>query len=404
MDSVLFRNIGVLVSGAIERPIIETDSVYVEDGIIKEIGTERSAETVVDVRGATLTPALWDAHHHPFFGEYTPRADAFHVMTRTARAGTTCLVSAGSAHQPGMYLPSELLPNVQAHMFRGGLRPDQARSAAGTKALAILSAHCFRFDRPMGVKCYAGTVIAESGLTESDFTEMGREGVQRIKFLRPIPSAEEARQYTQWAHQVGMKVMTHTGGRKLLNDTASIGESLQVLRPDIAAHVNGGPTPPPLEDIDWLVEGTDCALDINFNGNLRLARRICHAVRERNELRRLVIGTDTPSASGVSPGGVIRAVGVLCDITGFPPEHLLCMATGNTARAFGLPGGLVAPGQPADLVVWDAMDGSVTTSLLECLSYGDRPAPGLIMMDGEIVLHGDPRQIDPKRPPVVTRP
>jgi enamidase len=122
MSSVLFRNIGVLVSGAIEQPLVEADAIYVEDGVIKEIGVERPAETVIDVRGATVTPGLWDAHHHPFFGEYTPRADALNVLTRTVQAGTTCLVSAGSAHQPGMYLPSSALPNVQAFHSRARAR------------------------------------------------------------------------------------------------------------------------------------------------------------------------------------------------------------------------------------------------------------------------------------------
>jgi enamidase len=403
MTTVLFRNIGTLISGDLSQPLLEADAIYVEDGLIKEIGTERPAETVVDVRGATVTPGLWDAHHHPFFGEYTPRADAFNVMTRSVQAGTTCLVSAGSAHQPGMYLPSSSLPNVQAHGFREGLRPDRARSAAGAKALAILSAHCFRFDRPMGVKCYAGTVIAESGFTEADFEEMAREGVDKIKFLRPIPSSEEARNYCRWANKVGIKTLSHTGGRKLLNDTASIGESLRVLRPDVAAHVNGGPTPAPIEDINWLLEETECILDVNYHGNIRIARHIMQTVRERGQLWRIVLGTDTPSASGVTPVGISRMIAIFSDIMDLPPEQLLCMATGNTARGFGLPGGLVEPGQPADLLVWDAMDGSVTNSLLECLAYGDRPALGLIMMDGEIVMHGDPRQIDAKRPPRVTR-
>jgi enamidase len=199
-----------------------------------------------------------------------------------------------------------------------------------------------------------------------------------------------------------MLTLAHSGGRKLIVEASSIGEALRVLRPDVACHVNGGPTPPPLDVVDWLIQETKCALDLVYNGNFRVARHTLNAIRERDELHRVVIGTDTPSATGVVPGAVLRNVTILALVTDFPPEQLLCMATGNTARTFQLPGGLVAPGQPADLVVWDPVDGSVTTNTLECIVYGDLPVPGLVMIDGEIRLHGNPRMIDPRRMPTVT--
>jgi enamidase len=403
VGSVLFRNIGTLISGDIHKPLSDASSVYIEDGIIKGIRSEQAAETVIDVRGATLAPGFWDAHHHPYFGEYTPRAEAFNTMTKTVRAGTTAVVSAGPAHQPGIYLPSETIPNVQAHFHRQGISPDLARDAVGTKALAIVTAKAWHNDRPMGIKCYAETVIAESGLTADDFVEMAEAGVLRIKFLRPIPFMREAEKYCQWAHDNGMLTMTHTGGRKLIKETQSISESLHVLRPDVACHVNGGPTPPPMEDVDWLIQETGCTLDLVLNGNMNVARHVLQSLRERGELHRVVIGTDSPSNSGVNPGGVLRMVTLLCNLSGLPPEQLICMATGNTARNFRLPGGLVETGQPADLVVWDSVDGSVTGEMLECIAYGDKPAAGMIMIDGEIKLHGDPRSIDARRMPTVTR-
>ena len=78
------------------------------------------------------------------------------------------------------------------------------------------------------------------------------------------------------------------------------------------------------------------------------------------------------------------------------------MATGNTARAFGLPGGLIQEGQPADLVIWDPADGSEMSELLECIEYGDRAVSSLVMTDGVIREYGDPRAIDAKRMPTVT--
>jgi len=134
-----------------------------------------------------------------------------------------------------------------------------------------------------------------------------------------------------------------------------------------------------------------------------LARRVLECVRERDELHRVVIGSDLPGGSGYVPGAILRTVALLSHLTDIPVAQLICMATGNTARNFGLPGGLIEPGQPADLVAWDPVDGSVTDEFLECVEYGDRPYPGLIMIDGEIVEHGNPLLLDPKRTPTVTR-
>jgi enamidase len=83
-------------------------------------------------------------------------------------------------------------------------------------------------------------------------------------------------------------------------------------------------------------------------------------------------------------------------------DQLYCMASGSVARRFGLPGGLIAPGQPADLVSWDPVVGSETDEFVDCVSYGDRAYPGLIMVDGEIREHGNPLLLDPKRIPTVT--
>ncbi|MBV9598898.1 MAG: amidohydrolase family protein [Chloroflexi bacterium] len=401
MSSVLFRNIGTLLSGYVEKPLMHADSVFVRDGVITEIGTQPEADTIVDVRGATLTPGLWDAHHHPYFGEYTPRAEGFNVVSRTVRSGTTTLVSAGPAHQPGMYLPSARLPNVQAHSRAPQSPQALARDAVGTQALAIVSAAAWQQERPMGVKCYAGTVIAETGLQPEHFRRMAAAGVQRLKFLRPLPSSAECQQMCEWARQAGMLVLTHTGGRALIQDTRSIRASLEILQPDVACHVNGGPTPPPLADVDWLVDETNCVLDLVFHGNMRIAQHVLRRVGERGELHRVVIGTDSPSAGGVNPGGVLRTVTLLANLTDMPPEVLLCMATGNTARGFRLPGGRIEVGQPADLVVWDPIDGSVTTDMLGCVAYGDMAVPGLVMIDGAIRMHGDPRAIDARRMPLV---
>jgi enamidase len=179
--SALFRNIGTLVSGDLGQPLPDATSVFVADGVIKEIGVERPADAVIDVRGATLAPAYWDSPNHPYFGEYTPRVEARNVISRTARGGTTIMISAGPTHHPGICLPSEQMPNIQS--LARTKKPDaqRARDATGAKALAIVMAKAWQRFRPLGVKCYAGTVIAEDGMTQEDFAEMAEAGVQRVK-------------------------------------------------------------------------------------------------------------------------------------------------------------------------------------------------------------------------------
>lgn len=405
MTSTLFRNVGALLSGDINTPVLDATSVLVQDGRISAIGTSAPADVDIDVRGATLAPGLWDSHIHPYFGEYSPRQDAFGTILRMVRSGVTSAVSAGSGHQPGMYLPSSKLPNVQAttHVAARG-RPERARDAAGTKALAIVTTKSWQNERPAGIKLDAATVFAEDGLAAEDFAELAEAGIRRLKFQRPISRRADAERYRQWAHDHGMLVLTHTGNRSLIKDVEEIGESLRVIRPDVASHINGGPTPAPWADLEWIITETPATLELAFIGNLPLAARVLRVALERGEPHRVTIGSDLPGGTGVVPGAILRTAQLLSHMV---PEVavplLICMTTGNTARAFGHEGGVIAPGQPADLVVWDPVEGSVTDTFVECVAYGDRAYPGLVMIDGEIVEYGNPLLLDPKRPPHVAR-
>lgn len=404
MTTTLFRNIGLLLSGDIASPVLNTTSVLVTDGRISALGAAGPADVDIDVRGATLSPGLWDSHIHPYFGEYSPRQDAFGTIGRMVRSGVTSAISAGSGHQPGMYLPSSKLPNVQATSHLGSRgRPERARDAAGTKANAIVATKAWQNARASGLKLDAATVFAEDGLTADDFAELAAAGVRRLKFQRPISRRADAERYRQWAHDHGMRVLTHTGNRSLIKDVEEIGESLRVIRPDVASHMNGGPTPAPWADLEWLVAETPAVIEIAFIGNLPLAARLLRLAVERGEAGRIAIGSDLPGGTGVVPGAILRTVQLLNHMV---PEvtvaTLICMATGNSARGFGLEGGVIALGAPADLVVWDPVEGSATDTFVECVAYGDRAYPGLVMIDGEIREHGNPLLLDPKRPPFVT--
>ena len=67
---LVIRNIGLILSGALEQPILDGDAVVAVDGRISAIGRLKDldtdgATTVVDAKGAVLTPGLIDSHVHP---------------------------------------------------------------------------------------------------------------------------------------------------------------------------------------------------------------------------------------------------------------------------------------------------------------------------------------------------
>src|ERR1700712_67543 len=71
---LVIRNIGLLLSGAIERPILDADTIVAVDGKITAVGRARDidqegATTIIDANGTTVTPGLIDSHVHPVAGD-----------------------------------------------------------------------------------------------------------------------------------------------------------------------------------------------------------------------------------------------------------------------------------------------------------------------------------------------
>ena len=67
---LVIRNIGLVLSGDIENPILDADTLVAVDGQIAAVGKETDldtagATTTIDAKGATLTPGLIDSHVHP---------------------------------------------------------------------------------------------------------------------------------------------------------------------------------------------------------------------------------------------------------------------------------------------------------------------------------------------------
>lgn len=370
MSKLLLKNIATIVSGDIENPLLEGDAVYVEDGKIAKVGKlsdlgSLTCDRVVDCNGTTLIPGLIDSHCHTILGDYTSRQNQVGFLESELHGGVTTIISAGEVHLKG--------------------RP---KDPAGTKALAILAAKSFQNFRPGGAKVQGGSVILEKGLTRADFEEMAREGVRAVGEigLGSVKDPEEARPMVKWAKEFGMTVMMHTGGTSIPGSSTITAKMVQETDPDIASHVNGGPTSVSFEEVVKLVKETDVALEIVHCGNPLIS---CEAVKlciEEGALDRIIIGNDAPSGTGVIPLGILRVINHLASLTPLKAEQAIAMASGNTARVHKLDTGKIEVGLAADLVLIDTPMGSVGADALSAIEAGDLPGVSMIFVDGEMVV------------------
>lgn len=370
MSKVLLKNIGTVVSGKIEEPLLVADAIFIRDGKIEKVGLlrdmdESQADRVIDCVGSTVTPGLADSHCHPVLGDFTPRQNQIGYLDSAVHGGVTTVISAGEVHLPG--------------------RP---KDPAGTKALAILAAKSFASFRPGGAKVLGGALILEKGLTEADFQEAAREGVRVVGEigLGSVKTPEDARPMVKWAKQNGMVVMMHTGGTSIPGSSTVGAEQVMAVEPDVVSHINGGTTAMSMAEVEKLITQTSYALEIVHCGNMKVAVEAAGLIAEAGAKHRVVIGNDAPSGTGVVPLGILRVITLLAGLSPIRPEEAVCMATGNTARLYRLPRGIIEPGMEADLVVMDAPLGSVGRDALSAIAAGDIPGVSMVLVDGEVVV------------------
>ena len=366
MSDLLIRNAGTIVTGDVAAPIAAGDTVVVREGVIAFVGAGSDADAsgisaVIDAAGATVTPGLCDDHTHPVMGDFTPRQSQLGFIDSYLHGGTTTMISAGEPHTPG--------------------RPTDP---AGVKALAILAHSSFANLRPSGVKVHAGAVLLEPGLTEADFTEMAAAGVELVGEIgiSGVKDPDVASEMTRWAQACGMRVMVHTGGASIPGSGIVGADFVVAVRPDVAGHVNGGPTALPLDHVERILDETSARVEIVHNGNVKAAGEIATLVGRRSELDRLVIGTDSPAGSGAQPLGMLRAISWVASLGGVDPALALAAATGNVAALHRLDTGVLAPGREADLLIMDAPLGSQADDALGALAIGDTPAVVTAIIDG----------------------
>ena len=385
MPKLLIKNIGTLVSGDISRPVLNSDAILVEGGIIQAVGRERDfdlkgVDQMMDVGGMTVTPGLIDSHCHPVLGDFTPRQKMLDFIESSLHGGVTTVISAGEVHLPG--------------------RP---KDVAGTKALAILAAKSFAAARPGGVKVLGGALILEPGLQEKDFEELAREGVRVVGEigLGGIKGPKDAAPMVKWAKKYGMVVMMHTGGTSIPGSSTVPAEDVIAAGADIVSHINGGPTAISLSEAEKLIRSTTLTLEVVHCGNPKMIVEAMKIVKEVKAYPRIIIGNDAPSGTGVIPLGILRVINFLASLCGVKAEEAIAMATGNTAKVYRLNRGLVEPGKEADLAIMDAPIGSVGKDALAAIEAGDIPGVAGVLIDGQMKI-GVSRNTPPPNRKVVT--
>ena len=375
---VVIRNVGLMLSGDIDRPVLEADTVVIDDGLITAVGRERDcdlegATTTVDARQTCLAPGLIDSHVHPVFGDWTPRQNQIGWIDSTLHGGVTTMISAGEVHLPG--------------------RP---RDIVGLKALAITAQRAFQNFRPSGVKVLAGAPVIEQGMTEQDFADLAAAGVSLLGEvgLGSVKAGYEAAQMVAWARKYGIQSTIHTGGPSIPGSGLIDKDVVLEADADVIGHINGGHTALSEAHVCELCERSTRAIEIVHNGNERVALAAARAAIELKCPHRVILGTDGPAGSGVQPLGMLRLIAMLSSLGNLPAELVFCFATGNTARIRGLNSGLIEVGRAADLVFMDRAQHSAGRTLLESVQLGDIPGIGMVMIDG-IVRCGRSRNTPP---------
>jgi len=374
----VIRNIGLLLTGDLDAPLADADTVIAVDGKITFVGKGADADaadatTIIDAKGTALCPGLIDSHVHPVFGDWTPRQSQLNWIDSFLHGGVTTMVSAGEVHLPG--------------------RP---RDVVGLKALAITAQRSFSAFRPGGVKLHAGAPVLEKGMVEQDFIDLAQAGVSLLGEvgLGSVKAGYEAKEMVAWARKHGLQSTIHTGGPSIPGSGLIDKDTVLEADADVIGHINGGHTSLPEAHVCELCEVSKRAIELVHNGNERVAIAALKTATATRNLHRVILGTDSPAGSGVQPLGILRMIALLSGLGGLAPELAIACATGNTAKMRKLDCGIIEVGRAADFVFIDRAQHTAGTDVLKSIALGDLPGIGMVVIDG-IVRCGRSRNTPP---------
>ena len=117
MATLVIKNIGTIVSGDINKPILEGSVIVVEDNLISAIGGEEllaniGDATVVDANNTTVTPGLWDTHVHVTSGDYGTRQKTVGYIESAKNGGVTTMMEGTRELVPPLHVIRPAGPRI----------------------------------------------------------------------------------------------------------------------------------------------------------------------------------------------------------------------------------------------------------------------------------------------------
>ncbi|WP_162903742.1 amidohydrolase family protein [Leucobacter sp. wl10] len=317
----------------------------------------------IDAQGSVAIPGLFDTHTHFAIGDFNPKQNAIGFIESYMHGGVTSMMSAGEVHFPGRPMDRD-----------------------GVKAVAVAAARSFSLNRPGGVRIHGGSLMTGPYMEESDYAELAAMGIWLMKVgFGGFSVPKDAVPHVRWAQEAGFLVMSHSGGASSVPGIAPITvDDLLAMAPDIAGHINGGTTSLPDADVEQLVRESSAALQLVQAGNLSASLKIQRLAAEHDCLERIILGSDTPSGTGVMPMAIIKTIAELSSIGGVAPTDVIAYATGNAGRVLRRDEGVLEEQRPADLVLIQEPTGGSQDHPLKSIARGDIPGISGVVIDGQI--------------------
>ena len=96
----IIKNIGAIVSGDLDQPLLTGDTILIADGRFTAVGLERDLEIgepdgVIDAQQMTVLPGLIDPHIHLVVGDWNPRQTVFGPLEGILHGGVTTALESG---------------------------------------------------------------------------------------------------------------------------------------------------------------------------------------------------------------------------------------------------------------------------------------------------------------------
>jgi enamidase len=318
---MLLHDLGGVFTGDATAPTVALDTLAIAGGLIAADGRAAGDERL-DAAGGWAMPGLWDGAQNLYFGDHTPTLSATGALAATAGFGVTSVIALHPAAVPGA---------VPEARFQ--------------RELAVLTMKSWTVERPGGLRVHASTVLGHPGWDADDLQDLAACGASLLLLPAALP-AEDASRLAKTGRETGLRIGLWLDPAAT---PAAVDELLATVRPELATAVNAPGLAPDV--VGLLTDADDCALGLTLAGDVQVAAQVARRCADSDRPWRPFLGTGMPDDRGVMPAGLALFIDVLGALTGLDPGLVVAMATGNVARAFGQPGGLLGPGQPADVVV-----------------------------------------------------